>query len=173
MDKCGRRARRFPGLLGSNHGLPLRRRHPPRIGARVAVAHGLTSRSIANCSKTAESTSVTRDRKGVERADQKAPQWAPCGASRRRGSNNRAAPDLTNVSTGHVRTIRCASPDAMQQLRADPAFTRVPIVAFTPSHWRTRESPHWRGLDQVIAKSANPDDLISPRFSSCHGATRT
>jgi len=71
VDKCGRRARRFPGLLGSNHGLPLRRRHPPRIGARVAVAHGLTSRSIANCSKTAESTSVTRDRKDVERADQK------------------------------------------------------------------------------------------------------
>jgi CheY-like chemotaxis protein len=52
--------------------------------------------------------------------------------------------------------------EAMHELRADPAFANVPIIAFTAHALEDeRLSALASGFDEVIAKPCNPDDLIS------------
>jgi two-component system cell cycle response regulator DivK len=51
--------------------------------------------------------------------------------------------------------------DAMRTLRADPAFSHVPIVALTAHAFADeRAAALAAGFDEVIAKPCNPDDLI-------------
>jgi CheY-like chemotaxis protein len=51
--------------------------------------------------------------------------------------------------------------EAMRQLRADPLFSQVPIVALTAHAFADEQAAALAaGFDEVIAKPCNPDDLI-------------
>lgn len=52
--------------------------------------------------------------------------------------------------------------DAMQELRRDPSFRDVPIIALTAHALDDERSEALRaGFDEVLPKPCNPDDLIA------------
>jgi two-component system cell cycle response regulator DivK len=60
-----------------------------------------------------------------------------------------------------LRMSEMSGTDAMRQLRADPAFSFVPIVALTAHAFADEQAAALAaGFDEVIPKPCNPDDLI-------------